>query len=87
MPEKSIVNAIDLPIIDYSKITDVNNVDKRQNEASKLVDAFTNVGFAMVQNIEGYNEEELFEWIHWFYYQVDAQVCFGLRIYRQSLTL
>ena len=74
MAEKSIINAIDLPIIDYSKVVGTNNDDSRRQEASRLVDAFTNVGFAMVQNIEGYNEEELFQWIQWFYYDVSSQV-------------
>jgi len=48
--------------------------ESRQIEASKLVDAFAKYGFAIVENIKGYNEEELFQWTKWFYYDVTPEV-------------
>ncbi len=48
--------------------------ESRQIEASKLVDAFAKYGFAIVENIKGYHEEELFQWTKWFYYDVTPEV-------------
>ena len=73
MTEKNLVSSINLPIVDYENVVS-NNVESRRNESTKLVDAFTNFGFAMVENIEGYNEEELLDSIKWFYYDVTPQV-------------
>ncbi len=83
MPEKNSISAVNLPIVDYGNVVDTN-VESRRNEATKLVDAFTNFGFAMVENIEGYNEEDLLEAIKWFYYDVTPQVMIASYIFTNN---
>ena len=86
MPEKNSISAVNLPIVDYGNVVDTN-VESRRNEATKLVDAFTNFGFAMVENIDGYNEEELLEAIKWFYYDVTPQVMIASYIFTKNAKL
>ena len=70
MTDNSSAESITLPAVDFRNAVGVG----RQLETSKLIDAFTDVGFATVVNIDGYDEEELFKWIKWFYYEVTQQV-------------
>ena len=63
---------ITLPVVDFGNAVGVGV--GRQQETSKLIDAFTDVGFATVVNVDGYDEEELFKWIKWFYSEVTPEV-------------
>ena len=72
MTDNSSAESITLPAVDFRNVVAVGV--GRQLETSKLIDAFTDVGFATVVNIDGYDEEELFKWIKWFYYEVTQQV-------------
>ena len=74
MSESSSKKSISLPAVNYGDAIDESDAERRHCETSKLIDAFTNVGFVTIENIDGYDEEELFTWIKWFYYQVTPQV-------------
>ena len=49
---------IKLPIIDFANITEAKS---RANEAQKLIDAFTQVGFCLIANVPNYQQDQIFE--------------------------
>ena len=51
---------IKLPIIDFANITQANS-KSRANEAQKLIDAFTQVGFCLIANVPNYQQDQIFE--------------------------
>ena len=61
--QKPLPDVIDLPIIDFSNV--YSGGSRRTTEANKLIDAFTDVGFCLIANVPGYNQEEIQEAIKW----------------------
>ena len=49
---------IKLPIIDFANIAQAKS---RANEAQKLIDAFTQVGFCLIANVPNYQQDQIFE--------------------------
>ena len=50
---------IKLPIIDFANIGKGGRA--RANEAEKLIDAFTQVGFCLISNVPDYKQDQIFE--------------------------
>jgi hypothetical protein len=60
------LNFLSLPIVDFGNVVGESSAEKRRFEAEKLVDAFTEFGFAMVQGSvlqNSVSDEKVFEQI------------------------
>ena len=58
------ISPIDLPVINMSWAR-MNNTKSRMEEAQKLIDCFSGVGFCVVTGLDGYDMDRLFKWIKW----------------------
>lgn len=58
------IKDIKLSIIDISKMA-LENPERRKEEIQKLIDSFSEVGFCLITEVEGYNRKELLKWTRW----------------------
>ena len=58
----------EIPVVDILKLKG-EDVDDKSTESQKLVDAFTQIGFCLLKNMDvvGYNREKIWEFVQWFY--------------------
>ena len=62
---------VKLPLIDLAKLSGPDRLD----EAQRLIEAFSDVGFCLLSNLEsfGYSGKEMEDSVRWFYREVPAK--------------
>ena len=64
----------EIPVVDILKLR-ADDVAEKSFESQKLVEAFTQIGFCLLKNMDvvGYNREKIWEFVQWFYYHTSFE--------------
>ena len=64
----------EIPVVDILKLKGEDG-DEKSSESQKLVDAFTQIGFCLLKNMDvvGYNKEKIWEFVQWFYHHTSFE--------------